>query len=197
MWAWAISGWVAGVGLIAVAFAVLVIEFFKELPAAVGGESGPLGAFLALVFAILGVMAGAAIWLGARLWSLLSRLGEMAISREREFLADATAVAITGDAQALAAALATIGESPSFSHGAGLAGRFCIMSPAVGGSRWDDLLSTHPSPDRRIRELQRLAATSRVIFPENWSGVGDFVWVLPAGSLGLVLMLAALAPACV
>jgi hypothetical protein len=71
------------------------------------------------------------------------------------------------------------------------------MSPAVGKSRWDDLLSTHPSVGQRIQELQRLEKSRRVTFPERWRGVGDFVWLLPAGSLALLLILTALIPMCV
>ncbi|MEX2247434.1 MAG: hypothetical protein WEC75_12200 [Dehalococcoidia bacterium] len=60
--------------------------------------------------------------------------------------------------------------------------------------RWNDLFSTHPSTERRIRNLQRLESSPRPPFPEDWTDVGDLVWLLPAARLGIGLFMAVLVP---
>jgi heat shock protein HtpX len=79
---------------------------------------------------------------------------QMAISRSREYAADATAAAMVGHPHGLARALDKLGRaakripleaSPSMSH------MFIVMPLSAGG--FANLFSTHPPIDERIRRL--------------------------------------------
>jgi len=94
---------------------------------------------------------------------LLSRLLAMAVSREREYLADATAVELTRNPLGLARALEHIGSSTSPLRRAtrGTAHLF-ISDPLHRGTteregRLANLLSTHPPLRRRIAILKAMA----------------------------------------
>jgi heat shock protein HtpX len=94
---------------------------------------------------------------------LLSRILAMAVSRQREYLADASAVEFTRNPLALARALEHIGSAVSPLRGAtrGTAHLF-ITDPLHRRSgeregRLADLLSTHPPLSRRIAILRQLA----------------------------------------
>jgi len=94
---------------------------------------------------------------------LISRLLAMAVSRQREYLADATAVEFTRNPLGLARALEKIRDSatPFQKANRGIAHLF-IANPlrrAVDNreGRLADLLSTHPPIDRRIRLLYQMA----------------------------------------
>jgi len=82
----------------------------------------------------------------------------MAISRTREFSADATSARTLGNAQPMIHALLkldSIGRqipleaSPSMSH-------LYIMKPFSGGSLFSRMFSTHPATEERIAALRRL-----------------------------------------
>jgi heat shock protein HtpX len=94
---------------------------------------------------------------------LISRLLAMAVSRQREFLADATAVQFTRNPLGLAKALEKIRDAgmPFQKATRGTAHLF-ITSPFRRRSnecegKLADLLSTHPPIDQRIRLLYRMA----------------------------------------
>ena len=94
---------------------------------------------------------------------LISRLLAMAVSRQREFLADATAVQFTRNPLGLAKALEKIRDAgmPFQKATRGTAHLF-ITSPFRRRSneregKIADLLSTHPPIDRRIALLYRMA----------------------------------------
>lgn len=103
---------------------------------------------------------------GGLLFALLAPIAatlvQLGISRQREYLADATGAAIAGDADGLASALQKIeavgrwraesGE-PAEAHPATVA--LGIASPVVGGglARW---FSTHPPVAERVARLRRL-----------------------------------------
>jgi heat shock protein HtpX len=89
---------------------------------------------------------------------LAAMLIQMAISRSREFAADATAARTTGDPLALASALEKLGyaagrvplaASPQTAH-------LFIVNPLTGGSV-ARFFSTHPPLDERIRRLRARA----------------------------------------
>jgi heat shock protein HtpX len=113
-----------------------------------GGSAGALIAILVLVLAILA--------------PLFSQLIAMAVSREREYLADASAVEFTRNPRALLRALERIAqtESPLRHASRGIAHLF-IVNP-LAGAREDDegffanLFSTHPPLSRRIAQLRAL-----------------------------------------
>ena len=88
----------------------------------------------------------------------------MAISRSREFEADRAGAEISGEPQALAAALDKIQR---FAQGIPLAAterhpetaQMMIMNPLSGGGL-RGLFSTHPSTEERIRRLLAMARGS-------------------------------------
>ena len=89
---------------------------------------------------------------------LVARILQMAISRQREFLADATAVQLTRDPGALIGALEKIAQdqSPARELPVSLEPLY-IMTPVQmlqkGHNMW---LSTHPSLEKRIERLKAL-----------------------------------------
>lgn len=97
---------------------------------------------------------------------LISRLLAMAVSRQREFLADATAVEFTRNPLGLAKALEKIRDAgmPFQKATRGTAHLF-IATPFRRRvddreGKWADLLSTHPPIERRIQLLYRMAGSA-------------------------------------
>ncbi len=92
---------------------------------------------------------------------LAAMLVQMAISRTREYAADAAGAEISGNPQALASALAKIDaaarqienvpaeENPAMAH-------LFIINP-LSGARMDNLFSTHPATENRIAALREIA----------------------------------------
>ena len=132
-----------------------------------GGGGRGLGALLgrgkkagggALMLVIL------VLWLITLLLApLISRLMAMAISRNREYLADATSVQLTRNPAALAAALQKIeaSEAPTTSIKGGAA-HLCIADPLgrtanLKEGRLADLFGTHPPMVKRITILRGMA----------------------------------------
>jgi heat shock protein HtpX len=115
-----------------------------------GGLADVVGGLLMLVLAPIAAM-----------------LVQMAISRTREFGADAGAADITGDPQALASALQklehwkhsvdpqTVAQevNPATSH-------LYISAPSLGGL--GALFSTHPPTEKRIEKLNAIARSGRI-----------------------------------
>ena len=98
---------------------------------------------------------------------LVSRLLAMAVSRQREYLADATAVEFTRNPGGLAVALEKIRDAgmPFQKATRGTAHLFFInpLRRRIDGSdgRLADLLSSHPPINRRIMLLYQMGALSR------------------------------------
>jgi heat shock protein HtpX len=91
---------------------------------------------------------------------VVSRMLAMAVSRKREFLADATAAQFTRNPMALAAALekldAARGATKAITRGAA---HLCIVDPAPGllsgrEGFLADVLASHPPIRQRIIRLQ-------------------------------------------
>jgi heat shock protein HtpX len=117
-----------------------------------GGKKGKLGLVVLVLWVITLMFA-----------PLLSRLLAMAVSRKREFLADATAAQFTRNPAALASALRTIEDAhePTTSIRRGSA-HLCIADPL--GRRLThkqgflaDLFGTHPPMAVRIARLKAMA----------------------------------------
>ncbi|MBM4261231.1 MAG: M48 family metallopeptidase [Deltaproteobacteria bacterium] len=108
---------------------------------------------------------------------LISRLLAMAVSRQRELLADATAVEFTRNPIGLAKALEKIRDAgmPFQKATRGTAHLF-IASPFrrrldERDGRWADLLSTHPPIEQRIQLLHRMAgAAAPMAAPQEFKG---------------------------
>jgi heat shock protein HtpX len=93
---------------------------------------------------------------------IIALLIQMAISRSREFSADASGAALTGDPDALADALATLERAKEHVpyHFAGPAtAHLFIVNPLRGGvASIMNLLSTHPPIEERITRLRAMRA---------------------------------------
>jgi heat shock protein HtpX len=83
----------------------------------------------------------------------------MALSRNREFLADATSARITHNPDALADALAAIAEDPRVEalDSRPLMGALCVANPLSKSSFMASLYATHPPIEERIDRLRRMA----------------------------------------
>jgi heat shock protein HtpX len=114
-----------------------------------------------------GAEAGAliviAVFILAAISPILSQLIAMAVSRQREYLADAASVEFTRNPRALLRALERIAsiESPLRHASRGIAHLF-IVNPLEGAiddgeGFFDNLLSSHPPLRRRIERLRALA----------------------------------------
>ncbi len=88
---------------------------------------------------------------------LLSRLTYMAISRQREYLADATGAHLTRNPEGLARALAKIGASePEDHHGGDKTVASLYFANPFKRVRKESLWATHPPIDERIRRLRQM-----------------------------------------
>jgi heat shock protein HtpX len=124
------------------------------------GRNGGGGGMLLVIFF--------ALWIVSLLLApLVARLVAMAVSREREYLADASGSELTRNPLALASALekidAAVAPTPSIKQGVA---HLCIADPrgrAVnereGG--WLTLFATHPPIARRIALLREMAYQAR------------------------------------
>lgn len=120
-----------------------------------GGKGGGAGALLVVLFVVWAVFVA--------LSPLIVRLLALAISRKREYLADATAAELTRNPAALAGALEKIAAAvePTRSIKQGVA-HLCIHDPlgrAVNEREgtFADLFATHPPVAARIAALRAMA----------------------------------------
>jgi heat shock protein HtpX len=106
-----------------------------------------LGLFLLIVAALLRLLA-----------PLFSALVQAASSRQREFLADATSVEFTRNAQALERALTSIASDRDHLEAANRGTQHLWFRNPVkeGSDRRPGILSTHPSLSARIDRLRTL-----------------------------------------
>jgi heat shock protein HtpX len=116
-------------------------------------DTGEAGVIIAIVVFVLAILA-----------PLFSQLIAMAVSRQREYLADASSVEFTRNPRALLRALEHIArtESPLANASRGIAHLF-IVNPLesasdAGEGFFDNLLSTHPPLSQRIQRLRQLLA---------------------------------------
>lgn len=116
------------------------------------GGSGNAGALIAIAVFILAALA-----------PIFSQLLAMAVSRQREYLADAASVEFTRNPRALLRALERLAEteSPLKNASRGIAHLF-IVNPLEGVGDdgegfFANLLSTHPPLSKRIARLRALA----------------------------------------
>jgi len=120
-----------------------------------GGGAGPITAVIAILAIVLSIVA-----------PLLARLIQLAASREREYLADASGVELTRYPEGLASALEKLGGDKEVLEVANRATQHLyIVNPFKSfEKRAQGLLSTHPPlPDRiaRLRALEGTAARER------------------------------------
>ena len=103
--------------------------------------------------ALLLVCLGCLVWLVGQVGVLFARLLQATISRQREFLADASAVQFTRNGDGMVSALKVIGATPRRSALAReRAGEISHMLFTTGGEM--SLLATHPPLLARIRRFE-------------------------------------------
>jgi len=105
-----------------------------------------------------GVMVFLAVGLGLMiiggLGVLFGQLIQAAVSRQREYLADASAVQFTRNPESIGGALKRIGGYSSFVSGSGHAGEIGHMFIAKHGNAWTfGPFATHPPIEDRIRRI--------------------------------------------
>jgi len=149
-----LMGILAGIQAIATA-ANFLLRLAMPNPDANGRVSKhPLGMVLAFLF-------GAALWPIGRIGSLFAMLIHLAVNRQREFLADASAVQYTRDPIGLCEALQVLLEEEEGSRVRGPGLQFAShMFFASGRGTWERLFATHPPLQERIRRLEPAVATA-------------------------------------
>jgi heat shock protein HtpX len=123
-------------------------------PAGRGGGKGgnPLGLIILVLWLLTLVVA-----------PIVSRLLAVAVSRKREYLADATGAQLTRNPMALAAALEKLAAAPEATRSIGQgAAHLCIVDPAPSALASKegflaDFLVTHPPIRQRIIRLRGMA----------------------------------------
>ncbi len=109
-------------------------------------NKGSLGAILLVVGIILAIVA-----------PIFSALVQMAVSRQREYLADASSVALTRNPHGLERALAKISADPDpFDAANGATQHLFIVNPLKKLGGGVNLFSTHPPIVDRINRLREL-----------------------------------------
>jgi len=101
---------------------------------------------------------------GALAWALLAPLIalviQLAVSRSREFGADASGAELVGDPEPLAEALLTLekgNEALPYQFGGPATAHLFIVNPFAGGAqRFLNLFSTHPPIEERVRRLREM-----------------------------------------
>lgn len=137
---------VAGVLATVVMYAANMLQWAAIFGGGKSNEEGGSGG---------GVMGGLLL---AILAPIAASLIQFAISRSREYLADASGAAISGTPEALASALAKLSnrvEANPMHEGNQATAHMFIVNPFASGLR--GLFSTHPPVEERIRRLRELA----------------------------------------
>ncbi len=139
-----LMGWIFGLVMLSMLGRVM-LESFRFIRGSRDSKAG--GIILALV------VVGLAVWLVGSIGIFFARLLQAAISRQREYLADASAVQFTRDSGGISGALKKIG---------GFAEHGRVRSPKAmearhmffAGSGLGSLMATHPPLDKRIRAIE-------------------------------------------
>lgn len=102
-------------------------------------------AILEMIFSILTLILG----------PLAATIAQMALSRNREYLADASSVELTRDPQGLISALRKISNSEPMTQANTSSASLYIEDPFKKDS-WTHLFDTHPPIEKRIERLEKM-----------------------------------------
>ena len=181
--------------LIGVLFGILVLSILGQglLRASFAGETGPRrrdgkeGASIALMFAAVGLV----LMIAGSVGVFFGRLIQSAVSRQREFLADAAAVQFTRNPDGLAGALQKIGAAGSrvhHPHSQDVAHLFFANGLRLSFGGW---FATHPPLEERIKALDPswdgAFARRRAPEPEKKESESSATAAVPRGA-GMVLL---------
>lgn len=113
-------------------------------------REGNVGLLLMVVGLVLAILS-----------PFLAELIKLAVSRKREYLADASGALLTRHPEGLASALAKISQNPALAKSNHATAHLFIANPfALNGdtkpSFWQSLFSTHPPVAERIARLQHM-----------------------------------------
>jgi heat shock protein HtpX len=96
---------------------------------------------------------------------IAATLLQLAISRSREYIADASGAEISGNPNALASALnklVAVNEAVPMQNARPASAHLFIVSPLSGGVA-ASLFSTHPPIEKRVEKLQELSRTNKYV----------------------------------
>ncbi|MDP3997542.1 MAG: zinc metalloprotease HtpX [bacterium] len=134
-----------------VGFLVILSDIFLRMTFWGGGRrrgdgenSGQLGAILAIVGLVMLIVS-----------PIVAKLIQLAISRQREYLADASGVLLTRYPEGLARALEKIAGSPPLPTAGKATAHLYIANPFSRRS-FSNLFSTHPPIEERIKRLRAM-----------------------------------------
>jgi Zn-dependent protease with chaperone function len=143
-------GWVFGLLMIAMAGRA-ILSSLRHVRIRSSGDSKSGNGYLVLI------LAGLVLWIVGSLGALFARIVQSAVSRQREYLADASAVQFTRDPSGIAGALKKIARLPQqrvFSSRAAEAAHLFFHGPV--GYFMPSLLATHPPLIQRIHAIDPL-----------------------------------------
>ncbi len=135
-----LMGWIFGLVMLSM-LGRIMLESFRFMRGSRDSKGG------GIVIAI--ILAGLAVWLVGSIGVLFARMLQSAISRQREYLADASAVQFTRDPEGIAGALKKIGgfaEHGKISSPKAMESRHMFFA----GSGFSALMATHPPLEKRI-----------------------------------------------
>jgi heat shock protein HtpX len=103
-------------------------------------------------------VTAAVVFVLGQIWFFVAKLADLGMCRQREWMADATAVGVTGKPHALASALEKLDQADTgLVHGAHLVQNLCLVGESRRGHWWSDLFQTHPDTVRRVQRLHGFA----------------------------------------
>jgi heat shock protein HtpX len=125
-------------------------------------EAGKEGVNLAVLFLVLAVLL-------SLIAPILAQIIQLAISREREYLADATAVQLTRNPLGLANAVRIIANDPAIlkTGNRGTAHMFFVNPIQKFQAKAHSIFASHPPIQERIRRLEALAHVESRPIPSN------------------------------
>ena len=123
---------------------VVFVVFVVDASAAATSKGGGGGAILVIVIAVVLIIVA---------W-VLSQLVKLALSRSREFLADAGSVELTKNPDAMISALRKIEGRGELPGATSAVMELCVDNPREG---FADLFATHPSVESRVEALVKYA----------------------------------------
>lgn len=165
-----LMGWIFGLVMLSMLGRVM-LDAFRFVRISRDSKGG------GIVLVIL--VAGAVVWLVGSVGVLFARMLQAAISRQRDYLADASAVQFTRDPGGITGALKKIGgfsEHGRISSPQAMEARHMFFA----GSALSRLMATHPPLEKRIRAIEprwdgeMLAGRADVVRAEEFSGGMSF-----------------------